>query len=356
MNLCYIFIIMLFSGIIGGFVNYFSDANKRKDEPTIIRTSWQCVLFGIAATLMVPFFLKLADSNLLNNISMYKDSQKDSATTSGQFQVFSVFNTKDSLGNTIKSDTIKKSNLSKEKATTTNQPANEPYDPAKGYLLWLAYCVIAAAAGTRFIDMLLDKVLTQKQVEALTKENIKKQSENKTLVQEKENLQQKQEKQERKLKEQLPVSEQLQIAAIKQTPNSRTIEAAAPVVEFNINTLPPIIHASDPQKDRFGGKADADNRKLMVTYSPSFIPSFLTLKIAVSSTNNEDLGGDVYLFLHDSFAKSVIILDGKDKQIVSYEIPSYGAFTIGAVCNNGATKLEFDIAKDTSFPQDFRSR
>jgi hypothetical protein len=35
------------------------------------------------------------------------------------------------------------------------------------------------------------------------------------------------------------------------------------------------------------------------------------------------------------------------------KVKAWGAFTAGAVCDNGATLLEYDLSEDQRFPEDF---
>lgn len=93
------------------------------------------------------------------------------------------------------------------------------------------------------------------------------------------------------------------------------------------------------------------------SYRDSNIPGFLDLIIRVTADHHENkLKGYLYLFLHDSFPKSLIKIEAEGKTEVSYDVVSYGAFTIGAIVDNGTTYLECDITELKHFPDDFRNR
>lgn len=232
---------------------------------------------------------------------------------------------------------------------------------ASDYLLWAAYCLLAAAAGMRFIDLLVNKLLTQAQVIELQKNVEKKKEENKELAKEKETLAGKVEKiaktEEKRIKN-YELSEQ---NLIKQLNNSSSeIEKADVQAAFNeekLPDLPPVKFTDDPQKGRFGGQSSSNGKTLSVSYKKYILPGFLKLTIRMSTDHeNNLLKGNVYLFLHDSFADSVVVYDAEGKKEVIHEVISYGAFTIGAVTDKGKTMLELDIAEQKDFPEDFRNR
>lgn len=357
MLLCNILLIMLVTGLLGGIVNYYSDGNKKivNNIELKIRGFFTCILLGFAATVLVPFFLKLADSKLIDNIYLTKESLLADSSVKKTYQSFEVYVLKDSSGKIMKKDTVE---TSKQKGSNADDPAKRGQSDrnnAQDYLLWAAYCLLAAAAGMRFIDMLINKLLTQAEVKRLEDETRQTKAENKDLKEEV----QENKKADDKRKNNLPISEIEQAAPLRTSApyaqeNTTNVESGVP---FDITKLPPVSNPNDPQKGRFGGMAQVNDRRLSVSYSNYFIPNFLNLKIKVESLNqNDPLTGKVYLFLHDSFAKSVVILDADGKREVTYQIPSYGAFTIGAVAENGETLLELDIAELADFPQDFRDR
>lgn len=346
--------IMLATGIIGGAVNYFSDANQAEDpkdktKKTKIRPLVVCALFGIAATLTVPFFLKLADSNLLDNIYLSGKCIANKDCSEEKFTHFKVIEKKDTSGK-ISKDTVKDQTDSLKINLKNNQKAGEEENrnTARDYLLWASYCLLAAAAGMRFIDFLINKMITAEKVKETVAEN--KKLREATAEQDKAN---KKRMANAKLQQAIAFQQEVNLEEVPEAGKREIIEA----IRFSPASLPPITHADDPQKGRFGGKPHNNNRTLSVEYESYPVPLFLNIIIKVAAYNgSEMLNGEVYLFLHDSFAKQVVVLNANNAQFVEYIVPSYGAFTIGAVCDNGKTLLELDLAEVSSLPEDFRKR
>ncbi len=348
---------MAFTGVLGGVVNYYSDFNKDLEDKTKkLRNCMVCIFLGIAATIIMPLFLKLADSQLVVNIendifTHHKNDPKTQTERTG-YQTPAAEtkpNTQTGTGSDISGTLGQGFQKSDNKSV------------ASDYLLWAAYCLLAAAAGMRFIDLLVNKLLTQAQVIELQKKVEKKKEENKELAKEKENLEgtvEKIAKTEEKRMKNYEVSEQ---NLIKQLNNSSSetdkVDVRASFNEEKLPDLPHVKFTDDPQKGRFGGQSSSNGRTLSVSYKKYFLPGFLKLTIKVSADHeNNLLKGNVYLFLHDSFADSVAVYDAEGKKEVVHEVISYGAFTIGAVTDKGNTMLELDIAEQKDFPEDFRNR
>lgn len=358
--------IMLITGILGGIVNFYSDANKQtgSESTAKLRSAGVCILFGIAATILVPLFLKFAESKLLDGIRLPDENSKNKKTTAGSTE------TKPAAYAVSKSDSLP----SEPQTTTPVPPENNPKPEkpkstsedknslASDYLIWTAYCLLAACAGMRFIDLLMNKFLTQAQVEKLEKENqetktenIKLETRNNKLVTKVENRV----KADEKRKKNLEISEQNIVEKLNSVFPAFANESPAKSLnkEDWIPELPPIKFADDPQKGRFGGKSSFNGRTLSVTYEKYFLTEYLKLKIRVSADSNDNpLTGNVYLFLHDSFADSVVMYMAEGRTEIEHEVISYGAFTIGAILDNGNTLLELDIAELKNFPESFRNR
>jgi hypothetical protein len=350
MDLNNILIIMFFTGIFGGIVNYYSDANKVSETKEIKRPILQCLIFGIAATLIVPLFFKIADSKLVENIKI-KTEQNDNSGDKIIFDSYNIYNKIDSTGKVIKIDTIKNIKQNTSLKTDAEQLSKSDSETsAKDYLLWTAYCLLAAAAGMRFIDLLMNKFLTQEQLSKA--EEGKKAAENKA-----EKLKANAIKNNEKVINNFEANQELEIETMLENSEVDAEHRRESIHDMLLSKLPPIINAEDPQKGRFGGKFHVNGRILYVNYSKSNRSEFLNLTIKVATDNKENkLQGNVYLFLHNSFPKSIIKLEAESKTEVSYNILAYGAFTIGAVTDEGKTMLELDIAEQRDFPEDFRKR
>jgi hypothetical protein len=115
----------------------------------------------------------------------------------------------------------------------------------------------------------------------------------------------------------------------------------------------------DPWKGQFGGfDTDKDNkRKLSATVSPIRRSSdYFDVCLTVSSTDPaKPLEGSVYFFIHDSFPNPKRLVEVANG-VATLELESWGAFTVGALADEGRTRLELDLAEDPSFPRKFRSR
>ncbi|WP_131724392.1 YEATS-associated helix-containing protein [Chryseobacterium indologenes] len=339
--------IMLITGILGGIVNFYSDANKQtgSESTAKLRSAGVCILFGIAATILVPLFLKFAESKLLDEIKLpnkctQAENKAESTKATPAAHTMAI---PDSLRSGPQaSEPLSTTNTSKpDQPQTTSEEKNSL---ASDYLIWTAYCLLAACAGMRFIDLLMSRVISKEYI---------KQAE--TTINEK-NKEIKDLKKESVIAENnYKVSEPLQLQMASQASVLKSGISTAEQSKMILSQLPPVIHANDPQKGRFGGKSCVNGKTLSVEYDSYIIPGFLNLTIKVSADEGE-LTSDVYLFLHNSFAKSIIHLEGYGKKEVEYKIPSYGAFTIGAILDNGNTLLELDIAELKNFPESFRNR
>jgi hypothetical protein len=114
---------------------------------------------------------------------------------------------------------------------------------------------------------------------------------------------------------------------------------------------------ADPNKGKFGGSALQNDRALRAIIEPAVtMPGFYRVTMTVSSAlPTKPLTGEVELHLHPTFRQSVVTVPVTNG-VASLTVISYGAFTVGAVCDNGKTLLELDLAVLPDAPQDFKSR
>ncbi|UWX59381.1 hypothetical protein N0B40_13285 [Chryseobacterium oranimense] len=347
MSLYYIAIIMAATGIFGGAVNYFSEANEQKENGITkkLRSLSVCILFGLAATVLVPLFLKFAESRLLEGIHLAKTAPSNDKKTTEKINLqapATISIKQDSLQAVPKKDSVAvkvsvkssegKPNLDKEK------------NVASDYLIWTAYCLLAACAGMRFIDLLMSRVISKEYMNKIETEKQELSKQNKDLK-----------KESTIATNNYKASEIFQLQDAAENSMMKSSVNTLDQSKLLLSQLPPVIHANDPQKGRFGGKSSLNGKTLTASYSPYILPGFLNLTIKVFAVEG-DLNSDVYLFLHNSFARSIIHLDGYGKKEVEYKIPAYGAFTIGAILDNGNTLLELDLEELKNFPEDFRNR
>ncbi|HEY9002752.1 MAG TPA: YEATS-associated helix-containing protein [Mucilaginibacter sp.] len=347
--------IMLLCGIIGGIINCILPQNKdtNADPQAKGRTLFHCILIGIGATILVPLFLEIAQSKLLDNLRMTwqircsecvdcpVDSAKKADTKACTQASTDTTNKKVNDPILAKLDNIQKNTKSNSQNCI----------PLKSYLLFAAYCFLAAAAGPRFINNLMDSVLKEKTIEEL-------QTKTKEATQEKDKAVEEKDKAEQS-KEKLIALNQLNAKQAE----ANVIPQVVPknmLVAGQLPQIGAITNPDDPQKGRFGGKSVNNGRALKATVTNSLIPDFYNVTIWVESTDNDrPLDSDVVFYLHDSFRPSVYSIkvnEFEDGKAIDKDILSYGAFTVGAVTDNGQTLLEFDLAEQPEFPKNFRDR
>ncbi|CAN5423629.1 hypothetical protein BH10BAC2_BH10BAC2_18770 [soil metagenome] len=335
-------ILMLVAGIIGGIVNFLLPGNNPEPEK-YIKPWHSCVILGIGATLLIPLFLEITQSKLMDDIRFDWKWAASKKSVTIENDTVKFFFMQDTISKKIKSDTVL---LKKENVTATNTPGNA----GKNYLLWTAYCLLAAAAGFRFINMLINNVVKDEQLKKVEseKKELKKDNEKRTR-----NSQISQQEEDKEIREKV-----IQKAiAERQGMNLIGVQNIdLPVLPV----LPPVISNNDPQKGRFGGLSEKNERKLSAKVDASYIPNFYSVTLVVESTNSANpLTSDVIFYIHDSFNPSVFtytaveFIEGK---AIENEILSYGAFTVGVITDNGKTMLELDLAEDKSFPKEFRER
>jgi hypothetical protein len=115
----------------------------------------------------------------------------------------------------------------------------------------------------------------------------------------------------------------------------------------------------DPWLGQFGGSS-ADNCRLLTAKVTRLKSSsdWFTIRLEIRSTDpeNNPLLGQVRFFLHDSFDNDKpwvpVGADGK----ATLSVVAYGAFTVGALCDGGKTKLELNLAELPDAPREFRER
>lgn len=113
---------------------------------------------------------------------------------------------------------------------------------------------------------------------------------------------------------------------------------------------------NDLQKYQWADKAESNGRKLSAKVR-KLQKYWYKINITVTSTDdNKPLKGIVILYVHDSFQfkNDRIILDVDDDGVAREELRAYGAFTVGAVCDEGMTFLELDLAELPDIDREFR--
>jgi hypothetical protein len=115
--------------------------------------------------------------------------------------------------------------------------------------------------------------------------------------------------------------------------------------------------ADDPQKGKWGGQAESNGRIIKASVrETTYNTELFNIMLEVSSTSAaKPLTGEVLFHLHPIFPKDI----GKvtvENGIATLNLTAYGAFTVGAECDDGSTKLEIDLAELPDAPVLFKKR
>jgi hypothetical protein len=370
MSIFYMLLIALFAGCLGGILNYYLPANNPPGESssTKIRPTdslKKCIVLGLGATLMVPLFLELAKSKLMEGITydwttstipiknapdttritLLIDSAKrivKSDTLAMCPTCAKIVVTKQSAtGKVTKIDTIKAAAKALAKPESSNAHAGD-------YLIWLSYCLIAAASGFKFINMLLSKVVTEAEANSL-KNKVKELSEadrlNKIQNQKNQHI--------------------AEVTAYQQISKSLAPEEAGELVALNLNrqfivpNLMPSKYSDDTQKGRFMGASSRNNRILAAEVFETGDPDFFEVHFSVRSLDDQPLPSDVIFYIDSTFSPSVITISkfeiDRNNGVAKHKVEAWGAFTIGAITDFGDTLLELDLASaEVNAPKKFK--
>ena len=122
----------------------------------------------------------------------------------------------------------------------------------------------------------------------------------------------------------------------------------------------PVRFEHDPQKGRWGGRAERDGRRLSWRRG-AMTDQEICFDLVVEAIDGAPLQGPVVFHLHDTFPKPTIwirrIRDGREARLE--EVSAYGAFTVGAQVQDGRGQwlsLELDLSVQDDMPAPFRYR
>ncbi len=115
--------------------------------------------------------------------------------------------------------------------------------------------------------------------------------------------------------------------------------------------------APDPLKGKYGGQRVSGPRELDAEVTP-ISPTLFRVRLQVRSTNprRDPLRGVVQFFLHPSFANNHPVVTVGPGGVGELTVMAEGAFTVGALADNGATKLELDLRDLPTAPAAFKFR
>ena len=112
----------------------------------------------------------------------------------------------------------------------------------------------------------------------------------------------------------------------------------------------------DPNKGQFGRDNKANNRILEATVRPiEDQPDLCIVKLKVSSTQptEKPLRGSVIFHLHPTFTRHEFPVQVNKDGIAELTLTAWGAFTVGAIADDGTTRLELDLAEIPGAPKKF---
>jgi hypothetical protein len=118
-------------------------------------------------------------------------------------------------------------------------------------------------------------------------------------------------------------------------------------------------NSDDPWKGLFGGKSINNDRQLQadvksIPGSSDLYAIRLTVKSLHPETN--PLQGVVQFFLHPTFRNDKPVVTVGPNGVAELNLKAWGAFTAGAIADDGKTKLELDLSELENAPEEFRSR
>jgi hypothetical protein len=136
-----------------------------------------------------------------------------------------------------------------------------------------------------------------------------------------------------------------------------TLEAQLPSVRASIQAGTP-VDVDDPHKGQFGGNHQTPQRILKARVTEAANEWFhLTLAVEQQDQQRRSkvpLVGEVEFHLHPTFRPSVVRVPVSSGRAI-LELRAWGAFTVGAIADDGLTRLELDLATIDA-PKVFRER
>ena len=301
-----VLLIMLTGGVLGGAVNFFF-VSPAPDQP---RSLGRSVVLGIGASALVPVFLFVTQSKVLDKL----------------FEPVSI-----TLSQTDKSINI---------------------------LFFISLCLLAGISSTRFITSVSDQLITQLKKDINdTKADIKENQEKITRTQ------QEVKATDAKVTDttKKALENKATIRALKEVQKEHSLQVATaqPITARTFNQLNTIVN-DDPQKGQWGGQASQNGYELSasVTAVDSDNDLFrVILHVLYTGPAPVQPSNSVTFHLHDTFVPAVRQVPFQDQK-ATLELWAWGAFTVGAVTTDH-TQLELDLSDPDlvpNAPQAFRER
>jgi hypothetical protein len=208
-----------------------------------------------------------------------------------------------------------------------------PNPASEDLLVFGGFCLLAAISSKRFIESLSEQVLREAREQT---QNIRAQvGELSQRTDNASNLA-------------LAVAETI-APAVPPRQAARAAEAARSIKAGSVR--------DDPWKGQFGGSSTAKDRRLEAKLSPVEGDSqIMTVNLQVTSVDHaKPLTGNVIFYLHPTFPQNIRTVEVKDGK-AAVNLVSYGAFTVGALCDEGEVTLELDLSTLPDAKEPWRSR
>jgi hypothetical protein len=156
-------------------------------------------------------------------------------------------------------------------------------------------------------------------------------------------------------------------AATKAEENLQTtldVEALANAETFGLDPVPEIVKkladyegpsGEDPNKGKFGGRAIRNGRELSADIAPIATERGERARVVLSVRSTDakrPLTDPVIFYLHPTFKRTTVTVIPR-RGIARLSVIAWGAFTVGAVTDEGETRLELDLATVPNRPQWF---
>jgi hypothetical protein len=113
----------------------------------------------------------------------------------------------------------------------------------------------------------------------------------------------------------------------------------------------PVTVKDDLQKNRWGGLAKNNGKKISATVVQSDIKGEYKVTVEVAFIKGKKAIGNVAFFLHDSFRNEIRYRKGETRA-VRISLLAFEAFTVGAYTEDG-TLLELDLQREKGYPKGF---
>jgi len=110
----------------------------------------------------------------------------------------------------------------------------------------------------------------------------------------------------------------------------------------------------DLQKGRWGGKTEANGKRISAIVTTSNVKGYYTLLFKIENVDGSPITLPAAIFVHDSyeFPDNTIYVKPEADGKIKLELLGYEAFTVGAYFEDG-TQLELDLNDQSGYPKDF---